>query len=345
MTTRIAVAGAGMIGRRHMQGLAIAEGVELCAVADPSAAGRAEAERAGVPYYATVDAMIAAGDAQGIVLALPNQLHASEAAKCIAAGVPILVEKPLTATVAEGVALVAAAEQAGVPVLTGHHRRHNDLVRKAHEVITNGQLGTLTTVQGQVWFMKPDHYFDVDWRTRKGAGPVYLNLIHDIDLLHCFCGPIASVHAMESNAVRGNEVEETAVILLRFESGLLGTMNVCDAAVAPWSWELTAHENPDYPATNENTLWIGGTKGSLSVPNLTLRQNHGKSGWWEPISATRQMVSFEAPLVRQMAHFGRVIRGEEQPIVTGADGLAALRVIEAIKMSAASGQTVHVADL
>lgn len=340
---RIAVAGAGLIGRRHIEAIALAGGAELAAVVDPTDAARHLAEGLGVPWFADLDGLFAAGQAEGVVLALPNQVHAETALACIAAGLPALVEKPFTDDVAAGEAVIAAAESAGVALLTGHHRRHNPLIQKAVEIVAGGELGQLTAVQAQTWFMKPEHYFEVDWRRRKGAGPVYLNLIHDIDLLQALCGPVASVHAMESNALRGNEVEETAVILLRFASGVLGTVNVSDAAAAPWSWELTARENPAYPATSENCYWLGGTKGSLALPNLALWRHEGEQSWWNPIAATRQIFGFEDPLVRQIRHFVQVIRGEATPLVTGADGLAALKVIEAVKTSARTGQTVGIA--
>lgn len=337
--TRLAVVGAGLIGRRHAEAIGVAKGVELACIVDPTPAAQEFAADLGVPWYADLATMIAAAPAEGVVLATPNQMHAEGGLACIAAGLPVLVEKPLTTDVASGRALVAAAEAAGVPLATGHHRRHNPLIARAKALLDEGALGKIATVQGTTWFMKPDDYFEAEWRRRQGAGPVYLNLIHDIDLLQHFCGPVASVHAMESNAIRGNEVEETAVILLKFASGVLGTVNVCDSAVAPWSWELTARENPAYPATGEDCYWIGGTKGSLSLPNLALWRNPGKPSWWEPIGATRMVFDFTDPLILQAEQFGRVVRGEEVPLVTGSDGLAALAVIEAVKKSAASGAT------
>ena len=342
MSTRIAVAGAGLIGKRHATAIVAAKDVELSAIVDPTDAGRAFAVEMNVAWYATLDAMFAANVADGVILAVPNTVHGDTALACIAAGMPALVEKPFTTDVAEGRAVLAAAQAAGVALLTGHHRRHNPLITKAVEVVKSGALGTLTAVQAQTWFLKPDPYFEVDWRRHKGAGPVYLNLIHDIDVLHALCGPIESVHAMESNFVRGNEVEETAVILLKFRSGLLGTVNVSDAAAAPWSWELTARENAHYAATSENCYWIGGTDGSLALPNLALWSHAGEKGWWDPITMTKPIFEFDDPLVLQAAHFGRVIRGEDAPLVSGADGFAAVEVIEAVKRSAATGQTVHI---
>ena len=265
--------------------------------------------------------------------------------QCVEAGIPAIVEKPFTTDLVEGRRVLAAAKAAGLPLLTGHHRRYNPLIRKAVEIVQSGKLGHITTVQAQTWFLKPDHYFDVDWRRKAGAGPVYLNLIHDIDLLNALCGPITSVHAMESNAVRGNEVEETAVVLLKFESGVLGTVNVSDAASAPWSWELTARENAHYPATSENCYWLGGTEGSLALPNLAVWTHDGPNGWWSPISASKPIFEFDDPLVLQISHFSEVIAGTAEPVVSGADGLAAVEVITAIKRSAATGETVEIASL
>lgn len=340
--TRIAIAGAGVIGRRHAAAVRASASAELSAIADPSDEARVFARNLGVRWFASLEAMIEAGVADGAILATPNQLHVAGGLACVKAGLPALVEKPLATDVASAAGLVAAAEKAGVPLLVGHHRRHNPLVRKAAEIVASGRLGTIATFQVQTWLMKPDDYFDTAWRRQKGAGPVYLNLIHDIDLMRHLCGDIVSVCAMEANAIRGNEVEDTAAILLRVASGALGTLNLTDTVPAPWSWELTARENPAYPSTAENCYWIGGTQASLALPSLTVWANPDKRSWWEPITATRVPFGFDDPLVCQAEQFAAVIRGEEAPLVSGRDGLKALEVIEAIKQSAAEGRTVGI---
>ncbi|WEF23039.1 hypothetical protein [Paracoccus sp. S3-43] len=68
--------------------------------------------------------------------------------------------------------LVAAAEAAGVALLTGHHRRHNPLMQKARELIRDGSIGTPVVANAMFWLCKPDDYFDLAWRREKGAGPV-----------------------------------------------------------------------------------------------------------------------------------------------------------------------------
>ena len=145
---------------------------------------------------------------------------------------------------------------------------------------------------------------------------------------------------MKSNAQRGNAVEEAAVILLRFASGVLGTVNVLDKIVSPWSWELTTGENPAYTHTHEACYQIGGTLGALSVPYLDLWRNPTKPSWWEPIERERLPVVEKDLLGLQIRNLSEVVRGTAAPVVSGWEGLQTLRVIEAVKQVAASGRAV-----
>jgi predicted dehydrogenase len=338
---RIAVAGAGLIGRRHAGAIRSA-GETLAAIADPAPAARAFAERLGVPWVPDLAALLAGPVPDGVILATPNAHHVEGGLACVAAGLPVLVEKPLAADAPSGLALVTAAEAAGVALLVGHHRRHNGLVARAKALIDAGALGRILAVQATFWLRKPDDYFETPWRREPGAGPILLNLIHDIDTLRHLAGEIVSVRAVTSNAVRGHPVEETAAILLRFAGGALGTVSVSDAVPAPWSWELTARENPAYPPTGAVCCQIGGTDGALELPALRLWSYAGRQSWWEPLTATHHAVPVEDPLTAQVRHFARVIRGEEAPLVSGREGLGTLRVVEAIRRSAGAGHDVAV---
>ncbi len=337
---RLAVLGAGLIGKRHIQHVLAEPQAELLAVIDPMPLGQQIAQASGVAWFPSFAAMIALDRPDGIIVATPNQLHVENGIEAVAAGVPVLTEKPIADDVADGERLIRAAEAAGVPILTGHHRRHNPMIQKAKEIIDSGELGRVLVANAMFWLFKPDDYFDIDWRRQAGAGPVFLNLIHDVDNLRYLFGDIVAVQAQESNAVRRNVVEETAVILMEFSSGLLATASVSDSVVAPWSWEMTACENPAYPQTEEACYMIGGTHGSLTIPALDVWKNGIKRSWWEPFEKRRVTVQDEDPLVLQIRQFCKVIRGEEAPLVSGREGLNTLNVIMAIKQSAESGERV-----
>lgn len=331
---RIALAGAGLVGRRHASAIAVAEDVELVAVIDPDVAAQQLAERHRAIWHTALAEVLADASIDGVIVATPNQTHVELALACMETGIPVLVEKPLADTLSGAEHLQQVSEAQGVPLLVGHHRRHNDLMRAARALVDAGELGQITCVQSTTWLYKPEGYFDAAWRRQPGAGPVSINLIHDVDALRYLCGEIASVQAISSNAVRGFEVEDTAAILLRFVSGAVGTMTVSDTTVAPFSWELCARENPMYPTMNESCYHIGGTHGTLSLPALTLWAQPGERNWCEPMSGTNRPVDFEDPLLSQVRHFADVIRGQVTPLVTASDGVANQRVIEAIAESA-----------
>src|SRR5215217_919921 len=114
---RIAVAGVGLIGRRHVEHVIGEPETELSAIVDPSPAGRELARQRNVPWFENLAAMSAADRPDGIVLSVPNQMHVSTGLEAVGAGVPALVEKPIADDVASGTKLVEAAERAGVALL------------------------------------------------------------------------------------------------------------------------------------------------------------------------------------------------------------------------------------
>ena len=340
---RLAVAGAGLIGKRHIDAITQCPEAELVGVVDPHSAAAAYASSLGVKRFDCISEMLAHDRPDGVIVATPNQLHVEHGLACINAGIPVLIEKPISSDVRSARRLVREAEATGVPILVGHHRRHNPIITAAKARISNGAIGKIVAVHGICWLYKPDGYFGVDWRRQPGAGPVLINLIHDIDLLRYLCGEVRAVQAFDSNRVRGQQVEDTAAIIMQFENGALATVSVSDTIVAPWSWELTAGENPAYPKTEQSCYYVGGTHGSLEIPGNTVWSNPSQRSWWEPINSESFQVDDQDPLRVQLGHFCRVISRTEEPLVSGWEGLRTLQVIEAIKNAGNSGALVSLA--
>ncbi len=340
----IAVMGAGLIGKRHIAHIAEEPSTALSAIVDPTEESRALAASYTVPWFPDLPALLAHGRPEGLIIATPNQMHLPHGLEAIAAGIPTLIEKPLADDLNAATRLVEAAEKAGIALLTGHHRRHNPMIQQAKKLIEAGRLGRIVTVHGFFWLMKPDDYFAPDWRRQEGAGPILTNLSHDLDLLRYLVGEIEAVQAFQSNAIRNFAVEETSAIILRFANGALGTMNISDTVVAPWSWEHTTGENAIYPQTDQICYHLGGTQGSLAIPRLDLWHNGETRSWWEPFHVERTIAARQDPLRLQIQQFARVIRGEEAPLVSGREGLNTLRVIAAVKQAAKSGEMVRMAQ-
>jgi predicted dehydrogenase len=345
---RIAVVGAGLIGRAHIEAIAQTPDLQLSAVVDTAESAHALADTLGVRHFNGLDALLSDAPPDGVVIATPNALHVPQALLCIAADVPCLVEKPIAPTVEEAQTLVDAVARKSANVLIGHHRAHSAIMREAVQAVQSGALGQLVAVMASAAFYKPDAYFEAGpWRREVGGGPLLINLIHEVHNLRMLCGEVETVQAMASHRVRGFAVEDTVAINLRFASGTLGTFILSDTAASTRSWEQTSQENKAYAHDPEQDCYeLMGTHGSLSIPTLRWRYfaDPGERSWMNPMQQARRSVTVDDPLVTQMAHFASVMRGEAEPLVSAADGLANLRVTQAIAQSARTLLPVHLRD-
>lgn len=337
---RIALIGAGVMGRLHCQHLQDLTEAQLCAIADPGPQAADFAAECGVPYFADHQQMLEQAKPEAVIVANPNALHVTTALDCIAAGIPVLLEKPVGVHLDEVRELAAASERRGVPVLVGHHRRHNPLIARARQMIEEGALGRLTTVTALWQLQKPDSYFDIPWRREAGAGMLLTNLIHDLDLLRHLCGEVRQVQAITCNSVRGFANEDSVAVLLQFEGGALGSLTGSDAVAAPWSWELDSGENPVYPRQADQPCYLlAGTRGALSIPQLK-RWHYAEdgAGWHQPLQQVQECFDAGEALHRQLQHFVEVARGVSQPLVSAADAGRTLALVEAIRQAAESGR-------
>ena len=342
---RIAVVGAGLMGRRHIALVEQSPACRLAAVVDPSPqAGQQSAEGAGVPWLHSLEDLLQGDLAEAVILATPNALHLPQALQCIAAGLPMLIEKPVTATLNEGRRLLQAVEAAGIPVLVGHHRHHNPIIAKAREVVDSGVLGRLVAITGSALYYKPERYFDEGpWRSQPGGGPILINMIHEVGNLRALVGEITAVQAMASSRIRNFPVEDTVAISLRFANGALGSFMLSDTAAAALSWEQTSRENPSYASYDDVDCYsLVGSDGSLAIPTMRLKTypSPEERSWWKPFETSTLAVERADPFARQLDHFCAVLRGETKPAVTVEDGLKNLAVTEAIARAASSGEVV-----
>ena len=341
---KLAIIGAGLMGRHHLAVALANPEIEVVGVADPVAASRAKVAGLGVPTFADHRELLDRTAPDGALVATPNAFHAPIAIDCIQRGIPTLVEKPLADTLPAARAVLAAQQQQDVPVLVGHHRRHNPLLQAARAHIAEGGLGRICAVSATWLRRKPDEYFNDAWKRdhASGGGVILINAVHDFDTLRMLCGDIEAICATTSNAVRGYHVEDTAAIVARFKSGTLATLTVSDTVVAPWCWEMTAREDPRFATVPENSYLLCGTQASLAIPTLERWSNLPNGG--RDASFTRQRLYYVAAdsMTLQMAHFLRVMRGEEPPAITAEDGLRTAAATLAVSESVKSGGWVDV---
>ncbi len=311
--TRIVVMGGGLIGRRHVERVQAHPHATLVGLVDPDPDAAADLD---VPRFPSLGAATAA---DGVIIATPTPLHADHALDAEAAGLPMLIEKPVAQTLSQADRLTGLQQ----PVLIGHHRRHHPAAQVLCTKLP--EIGTPITAT-LIWAMKkPDAYFQDNWRSADGS-PVMINLVHDLDLLAYWFGPITDIHAVGGPIVRSNTRVEAGAIALRHASGTATTISFADTALSPWGFEAGTGENPNIGTTGQDMLWITGTKGALSFPSLTLWRG---TDWSTPAEAQApapltDAMTGPAPLDAQLDHFLDVIAGRSAPLCTLADGRAAL---------------------
>ena len=333
---KLAVVGAGLAGSKHARLVHGQPECSLVGICDADPGRRSVAEDLEVPFYRDLPDLLEEQQPEGAIVATPNGTHLAVAEVCAAKGVDLLIEKPIADTLPAARRIVEVGAAAGCRVLVGHHRRHNPLIGEARSLVQGGALGRLIAASMMWTLLKPADYFQVDWRCRRPqGGPILINLIHELDILRYVCGEIRQVYAQSASMARGLEVEDTLSITLSFADGALGSIIASDAAPSPWSYEISSGENPYYFHTSQNCYHFLGSEGALAFPRMELwrYRDPSRAGWQHPLGRTRREVAPADPLVLQLKHFCRVVRGRELPLVDGADGARTLAVALAVQES------------
>jgi len=329
---RMALLGAGRIGRLHARLLAETPGVDEVLVADvDTARAAAVAAETRTTAVASVDDAIAHADA--LVIAAATDVHPELVRAGTDRGLPIFCEKPLARDLESTKALVDDVRAAGVRLQVGFQRRFDPGYREARRLIESGELGTIYVVRLAGHDPAPPHEAYI-----PASGGLFRDFsIHDFDVLRWLSGrEVEEVYA--DGGVLGFEVfrkygdVDTAVATLRLDDGTLGVLSVA------------RHDPLGYDVRTE----IFGSKDSVSVglgPHTPMRSV--EPGVPPPAGPAWQnfLIRFEDAYRAELAEFVRVARGEAASPCTGEDALQALRVSEAATRSRLEHRPVRLAEI
>lgn len=340
---RLAVLGLNQ-GAKAARDAAASERFDLAAVAGMGPQAQAVAAELGAPLYEDYQELLESVVLDGVVIALPNGLHLPAVKAALAVSIKhLLVEKPIADTEEDARMIIDACDQAGATLLIGHQRRSSATMLFLKQFIEAGNLGDIVGIQCSAIYAKPDSYFDIDWH--RTTGPLLINAIHDVDDLHYLTGMrVKRLYAAARNSIRGGEVEDSASIVFEYAEGPTCTYFVSDGVPGPWGYDLAAEEMHFINCRpGENSLRVFGTKGSFGLPNMDFyRYGPGQYGWTEPLLKTHYEVGRPDPATATLEHFGDLIDGVELvPRCSGEEGLATLKVVQAILKSAESRSVVE----
>lgn len=233
---RIGLVGTGGIAAVHARSLADLDGARIAAVADiDEARSRAFAEEWGVERVdASLDAMLASGGVDLVVLCSPPGLHTEQGVAALEAGLSVLSEKPPALSLAEFDRIRAAEEASPGWFATVSQHRFGGRARWLAERVAAGGLGVpMTAVCNTLWY-RPDAYFDVPWRgtwASEGGGPTMGHGIHQIDTMLSILGPWREVVAVATRRARPVETEDLSHAIVTLESGMV--VSVVNSLLSP----------------------------------------------------------------------------------------------------------------
>ncbi len=307
---RTAVIGAGYLGRFHAQKYAASPGCELIGIADPSAVARnAVSAELGVPAYADYRELLGRVDAVSVVT--PTPTHFSVAKEFLETGAHVLVEKPMTVTIEEGVLLVETARRAGRILQVGHLERFNAAVQAVQPLLTVPRF-----IESARLAPFKHRGTDVD---------VVLDLmIHDIDLiLSIVRSPVIAVDAIGSS-VFSKEID-IANARLRFANGCVANATASRVSMKTERklrlFQDDAYVSVDLQQKILTVIRKGSGIGADGVPQVSIEETTYEQG---------------DALKTEIEAFLLAIATGQAPPVTGEDGLLALRTAVSITDQVAS---------
>jgi predicted dehydrogenase len=331
---RVGLVGLGTMGRNHLRVLAGRPDCRVVALADPVAEARASAA-AVVPeaaLFADPLALVAEAEFDALVVAAPTTAHAELALAAVELGIPVLVEKPLAATVEDAAEVLRASRSRGVPVAVGHIERFNPAVRELGRRLADGWLSTVYAIASRRAGPFPARIRDVG---------VTIDLAtHDVDILSWIAGERpARVYAETARRIHTDH-EDLLFGLLHFPSGATGMLDV--------NWLTPA---------KRRQLVVVGEEGMFELDYLTQRLTFTRApdvahptlirGYAPTFEGPVVEIPVEAtePLAAELDDFLGAVRSGRPPLVDAEDGLWAVALAAALLRAAAEGRPIDLSDL
>lgn len=274
---RLAVVGLGNIARQHIDNIRAGAVADCHLAAVCSRTPDPFAEELGVPHFRSVPELIDAGVCDAVLIATPTFNHHASGMAALAAGLHVMMEKPLGLSVREGETLLAAQGDSQVFAVM-LNQRTDPLFLAMRDVIASGQLGDITRTHWTMtnWF-RPEVYFQVsDWRATwrgEGGGLLLNQCIHNLDIFQWLCGLPTAVRAhCQFGRYHDIEVEDEATAYFEYSNGATGVF-VGSTGEAP----------------GINRFDVIGDKGSLSFDGSTLLLTENEPATQAYSRSTRDM--------------------------------------------------------
>jgi len=332
-TLKIGIAGTGRIGKIHLENiLQRFPDVEIVLVADPSHAAREYVHSKKLNYSTEYDDIVNHEDIDAVIICSPTDTHADFVTKAAKAGKQIFCEKPLDLSLERVTQLLATVQKAGVKLMLGFNRRFDPNFLKVKSVVNSGKLGDLQLLKitSRDPGPPPISYIEV-------SGGLFMDMaIHDFDMAR---------YIMEKEVV---EVYSKGAVLVDKAIGKAGDI---DTALTTLIFEDGSMANIDNSRKAvygyDQRLEVFGSGGMVKVDN-NFPDNHqlyGADGIHGSLPLNFFLERYTASYLNEIAAFFTSIRNDTDVVVSGIDGLSAMKIALAAKKSVNENRVVSIKEI
>ena len=261
MSLQFAIVGCGNIGKRHAEQIhSVGKLVAVCDII------RSKAEELGKKYkteaFFSIEELFAnKKNIDVAVICTPNGLHAQHSIASLQAGCHVLCEKPMAINSGDCRMMIQQAEKAGKHLFVVKQNRFNPPVVGVKKLLDEKKLGNIYSIQLNCFWNRDARYYENSWKGTMAldGGTLFTQFSHFIDLLYWMIGDVKQVKAFKKNFAHKNiiEFEDTGVVILEFESGIIGTIN---------------YTVNSFQKNMEGSLTIFGEKGTVKIGGQYLNE-------------------------------------------------------------------------
>ncbi len=323
---RTGVIGTGAMGKNHVRVYSEMENVELVGLSDlDSEGGKAIAKKFACRFYENHLELLKHVDA--VTIGVPTSMHYKMGKDAVEAGVHVLMEKPLAGSLEEAQRIVEMAKDAGLTLAVGHIERHNPVVKHTKEMLKRNDFGKIITMSSRRVSNYPARIRDV--------GVIMDLAVHDIDVSRYLAGgEVVEVFAAAGKSGQTPFVDH-ATIMLKFDNDVLGIVDT--------NW-LTPMRIREMSITCEKRfVRIDYMAQSIHISTSKFGELDETNLYQLPLEMETVSVGLkkEEPLKRELEDFVDAVESKRDSLVTGEDGIMAIRLAEAALKSATKGEVVR----
>ena len=356
---RFGILGCGVIGSHHAKAIAGLQSTELVAVADvvPELAEEL-ADEHRCSHYASLEEMLSGVDLDAVCVCTPSGMHADGAVTALEAGKHVVIEKPVDVTLEAVDRLIEVQRATGGRVAVVSQHRFDAAAQAVHEALARGEFGRLTSGSADVrWWRSQSYYDSGGWRGTwelDGGGVLINQAIHSIDLLQWLMGQVVEVTAYTGLIAHERiEVEDTAIAILKFANGTLGTIVATTAAYPGLTTRIAVHGDRGSAIIDDDELSYfhaasegqeGEAYGAGGGENQAeqVMERYGEVAPGPGAGADPGSLSMAHR--DQIQDFVEAVRDGREPLVNLQEGRKPLAIIQGIYESARTGGSVRIEE-